>query len=67
MIDRGASLLLEAARALSPETLQRAEALHERIVTTARRWQESGQARRLSEEYLREHPQVDAKQLTFSS
>jgi hypothetical protein len=37
------------------------------IVATARRWQESGQARRLREAYLREHPQVDAKQLTFSS
>ena len=35
---------------------------HDRIVATARRWQESGQARR-----LREHPQVDATQLTFSS
>jgi hypothetical protein len=66
MIERGAGLLLEAARALPPETLRRAEALHERIVTTAQRWQESGRARRLREEYLREHPQVDAKQLTFS-
>jgi alpha-amylase/alpha-mannosidase (GH57 family) len=69
MIERGADLLLDAARraagVLPPETLRRAEALHERIVTTARRWQESGHARRLREEYLREHPQVDAKQLTF--
>ena len=40
---------------------------HDSIVTTARRWQESGQARRLGDEYLREHPQVDARQLTFSS
>ena len=71
MIERGADLLLDAARGaagvLTPETLQRAEALHHRIVTTARRWQESSQARRLRDEYLREHPQVDAKQLTFSS
>jgi predicted glycosyl hydrolase (DUF1957 family) len=67
MIERGAGLLLEAARALPPETLRRAEALHQRIVTAARRWQESGQARRLGDEYLREHPQVDARQLTFSS
>jgi alpha-amylase/alpha-mannosidase (GH57 family) len=66
MIERGTGLLLEATRALPPETLRRAEALHERIVTTARRWQESGHARCLREEYLREHPQVDAKQLTFS-
>jgi hypothetical protein len=69
MIERGADLLLDAARraagVLPPETLRQAEALHERIVTTARRWQESGYARRLREEYLREHPQVDAKQLTF--
>jgi alpha-amylase/alpha-mannosidase (GH57 family) len=67
MIERGAGLLLEAASVLAPETLSRAEALHHRIVTTARRWQESGHARRLREEYLREHPQVDARQLTFSS
>lgn len=67
MIERGASLLLEAARALPPNTLRRAEALHQRILATARRWQDSGHARRLSEEYLREHPQVDAKQLTFSN
>ena len=67
MIERGAGLLLEAARALPPETPRRAEALHHRIVTTARRWQASGQAQRLGDEYLREHPQVDARQLTFSS
>jgi alpha-amylase/alpha-mannosidase (GH57 family) len=67
MIERGAGLLLEAARALPPETRKRAEALHHGIVTTARRWQESGQARRLGEEYLLEHPKVDARQLTFSS
>ena len=66
MIERGAGLLVEAACAIPPETLRRAEALRERIVTTARRWQESGYARRLREEYLRQHPQVDAKQLTFS-
>jgi len=70
MIERGADLLLEASRGaatvLPPETLQRAEALHRRIVTTAHQWQESGQARRLREEYLAEHPEVDAKQLTFS-
>ena len=65
MIERGAGLLLEAARALSPETLRRAEALQERIVTTARGWQESGHARRLREEYLSGHPEVDAAQLTF--
>jgi hypothetical protein len=35
-------------------------------VATARRWQEDGQARRLREAYLPGHPQVDAKQLTFS-
>jgi hypothetical protein len=65
MIERGAGLLLEAAHVLPPETLQRAEALHQRIVSTARRWQESGHARRLREEYLSEHPDVDAAQLTF--
>jgi len=71
MIERGAALLLEAVRraagVLPPETLRRAEGLHDNIVATARRWQEGGQARRLREAYLREHPQVDAKQLTFSS
>ena len=66
MIERGADLLLKAAGVLPAETLRRAESLHERIVATARRWGESGHAHRLREEYLREHPQVDAKQLTFS-
>ena len=66
MIERGADVLLKAAGVLPVETLRQAEALHERVVTTARRWQESGHARRLREEYLCQHPQVDAKQLTFS-
>ncbi len=68
MIERGASLFLKAARSgpLPLETLQRAETLYNRIITTAREWQESGHARRLREEYVSEHPQVDAKQLKFS-
>jgi hypothetical protein len=71
MIERGADLLLDAARragdALPPETLQQAESLHQRIVATARQWQESGQARRQRDEYLAGHPEVDAAQLTFLS
>jgi hypothetical protein len=69
LIERGADRLLDAARVaadvLPPDTLRRAEALHHRIVTTARQWQESGHARRLRERYLAEHPDVDAAQLTF--
>ncbi len=68
MIERGADRLFDVASQLkeeiSAEKFQHAESLRNLILSTARRWQETGEASRRKEEYLREHAKVTSE-LTF--
>lgn len=68
MVGRGAKKLFDAISrvkdALPTDRLRHAESLLDSILSTARLWQETGEARRRKEEYLREHPQVSSE-LTF--
>jgi alpha-amylase/alpha-mannosidase (GH57 family) len=68
MIEWGARKLFDAIshlrRALPPDSFQQAEATFHAIVETARKWQETGEAMRQKEEYLREHREVSSE-LTF--
>ena len=68
MIEWGARKLFDAIshvrEALPPDRFQQASALFNSIVETARKWQETGEANRRKEEYLREHREVSSE-LTF--
>ena len=68
MIEWGARKLFDAIsnlrEALPPERFQQASALFNTIVETARKWQETGEAKRRKEEYLKEHSEVSSE-LTF--
>ncbi len=68
MVEWGATKLFDAVDVLQPvlsqEVFQEVSAAFSAVVQTARRWQESGEARRRKEEYLREHGQVSSE-LTF--
>ena len=68
MIEWGAKKLLDAishlGEALPPERFQQASALFNSIIETARKWQESGEAKRRKAEYLEKHREVSSE-LTF--
>lgn len=68
MVEWGAKKLFDAISsvksALSREQIERATRLFESVNATARRWQDTGEARRRKEEYLREHGEVSTE-LTF--
>jgi len=70
MIERGARTLFDAAsevkEATAPERFQPVLPLFESIVNTARRWQESGEAKRRKTEYLSGHRDVTSE-LTFGT
>ncbi len=65
---QGAKKLFDAIsrvrEALLPERFQQASALLNSIVETARKWQETGEAKKRKEEYLEEHREVSSE-LTF--
>jgi len=68
MIEWGARKLFDAVSrvqgALPPDRFQQASALFNSIVETACKWQDTGEAKRRKEEYLREHREVSSE-LTF--
>lgn len=68
MIERGANLLFRVLAQIAPyvptDKVTRARELADGIVAEAQEWQTSGKARRVQQQYLREHPQV-ASLLTF--
>jgi len=68
MIEWGARKLFDAIshvrEALPPDRFHQASALFNSIVETARQWQETGEANRRKEEYLRKHREVSSE-LTF--
>jgi hypothetical protein len=68
MVEGGARRLFDAIAilgpALPPERFKEASAILGSIVETARRWQNSGVARRMKEEYLGDHGEVSSE-LTF--
>jgi alpha-amylase/alpha-mannosidase (GH57 family) len=68
MIEWGARRLFDAVsrvqEALPPDRFQQASALFNSIVRTAYKWQDTGEAKRQKEVYLREHREVSSE-LTF--
>jgi hypothetical protein len=68
MVEWGARKLFDAISklrgALSEDKLQQAKNLLELVIATARRWQDTGEAKRKKEEYLKEHGEVSSE-LTF--
>jgi len=68
MVEWGARKLFDAVsrvqRTLPPDRFEQASALFNSIVKTARKWQDTGEAKRRKEEYLREHREVSSE-LTF--
>jgi hypothetical protein len=68
MVESGARRLFDAIAALRatlpPEQHKEASTVLGSIVETAHRWQDSGEARKRKEEYLREHGEVTSE-LTF--
>jgi len=68
MIESGAMKLRDAvnevSQSLAHESVSKASALFNLIVTTAHTWQKSGKAKKLKEQYLQEHKEV-ATELTF--
>ena len=68
MVESGARRLFDAIAALRatlpPEQHKEASTVLGSIVETAHRWQDSGEARKRKEEYLREHGEVSSE-LTF--
>ncbi len=65
MVEWGARRLFDAVAvlqpALPPERSQEAAAALDAVLRTARRWQDSGVARKRKEEYLREHGEVSSE------
>ncbi len=70
MIERGAkdlaSAVYEVKEFLSPGRLEQISTLYSTIIETARRFQDTGEAQRIREEYLREHLEVHSE-LTFGT
>ncbi len=68
MIEWGARKLFDAISTIMDvlplEKRQQAVALFESVIATSRQWQQSGEALKQKEEYLREHPEVSSE-LTF--
>ena len=68
MVEWGARRLFDALGVLEPvlppERFQEAAAALDAVLETARRWQDSGVARKRKEEYLKEHGEVSSE-LTF--
>jgi hypothetical protein len=68
MVEWGARKLFDAISqvksALSHDQLEKAKKLFESVISTARRWQDTGESRRRKEEYLRQHGEVSTE-LTF--
>ena len=68
MVEWGARKLFSAIsqvrNALPPDKFQQAKARLDSILDTAHRWQETGEAKRRKEEYLKEHGEVSSE-LTF--
>lgn len=68
MVEWGAhklfNAIVEVKSSLSEEKIRHAQELHDSVIATARRWQDSGEAKRRKEEYLREHGEVSSE-LTF--
>jgi hypothetical protein len=68
MIEWGAQRLYQAVEALGEtidrKRLEETSGLFQAVVSKAREWQESGEARRLKQRYRKEHPDVSTE-LTF--
>jgi hypothetical protein len=68
MVEWGAQKLFDAISsvksALPHDKIERATRLFESVIATVRRWQDTGEARRRKEEYLRQHGEVSTE-LTF--
>ena len=68
MIEWGAQRLYQAVELLGEATdkkrKEEASKLFQAVVSKAREWQESGEARRLKLKYRKEHPEVSSE-LTF--
>jgi len=68
MVEWGARKLFDSVAkvqdALPEQKFQQAQELLNSIISTARRWQDSGEAKRRKEQYLKEHGEVSTE-LTF--